>query len=775
MNQRLIGIVFALSLVTNLYSETTLNSSELSKINTKEAGSYLVTYKITDSFGQEVIKTRIVNVVKNELPVITLNGSDNIRVIINNPYVEEGYTANDKEDGDITSNVVVEGYVDSSTIGTYVLTYKVTDSFGNISEIKRTVTVAIPNDINAKEIEPSNLPATHKFNLWEYFVNNSDDNVLVKKYKNNVKMKNQINQIERKSDSEIKIHFPYTTRTIVYSKNNDDTIKMELLKKDNLSEESNFEEFQIIGSNIGTCTLDKHYNKIELDNEVYDDVIKMTCDGDKEAYFAKNKGLVVENILSENTNEEDYSIEEEPNENIEFKTIEYPVKESLTTNNLTSVKISNSFKLQEAPYNLSGKGIKVGVIDGGKINVDHVEFEGRATNDSSNDYEYTSHGTHVAGTISAKGIKKEAKGFAYQSNVVGFSFYNNYFHYGMQAAADQGIFITNHSYGYSSPIYVGEYSNEAKMSDKLVYNNPYIIAVKSAGNDRYNTKEYPHYGNIKGFGNARNVITVGSVNQDETISMFSSVGPVKDGRVKPDLVSKGNYLYSTSIGSNTSYANKAGTSMAAPGVTGLLALMQEEYIKVNNDKMKENIAKGILANTAKDLGRKGPDYEYGFGLINGLEAVKVIDTMNTENTKVQDDVIFEGETKEYTLTLNEQTKFKSTLCWIDNGNTLLSSDLDLTVVDEEGNVKYSYTLNPDKPEELAKQDKLNTVDNVEQLETTLPKGEYTLIISNSKIKYDAEYSDYALISNIPLKYSKTTIGNSPIKEIDKNLMNESVK
>lgn len=76
-------------------------------------------------------------------PVLTLLGEEQSKVLLGDTYVDEGVTATDDVDGDISSLVTVSGAVDTATIGTYVLTYTAVDSSNNTSTISRTVEVAL--------------------------------------------------------------------------------------------------------------------------------------------------------------------------------------------------------------------------------------------------------------------------------------------------------------------------------------------------------------------------------------------------------------------------------------------------------------------------------------------------------------------------------------------------------------------------------------------------------------------------------------------------------
>ncbi|MBQ2639484.1 MAG: DUF5011 domain-containing protein [Bacilli bacterium] len=103
-------------------------------------GEYTVTYKVSDSYNQEVSKTINVNVVKDRDPII--NASDK-KITLNTEFDPlDGVKATDPEDGDITKDIeVVENTVDTTKVGTYKVVYKVIDSKDNVTtkEIKIVV------------------------------------------------------------------------------------------------------------------------------------------------------------------------------------------------------------------------------------------------------------------------------------------------------------------------------------------------------------------------------------------------------------------------------------------------------------------------------------------------------------------------------------------------------------------------------------------------------------------------------------------------------------
>ena len=100
-----------------------------------------VTYVVKDSSGNKTTVVRKLIREDAEGPKIELKGGSTVYVIVNGKYTEQGYTATDNCDGDLSSKVTVSGEVKTGTTGTYTLTYKVTDSANNTTEVKRNVVV----------------------------------------------------------------------------------------------------------------------------------------------------------------------------------------------------------------------------------------------------------------------------------------------------------------------------------------------------------------------------------------------------------------------------------------------------------------------------------------------------------------------------------------------------------------------------------------------------------------------------------------------------------
>jgi len=155
-------------------ADGTVTVTTTGTVNTSAAGEYTITYTASDSSGNTATAvTRTITVTAASgsepdtgtdadviAPVITLIGGASVSVAQNATYSNLGATATDSVDGVIT--VTNEGTVDTSTLGTYTLTYSATDSAGNTSTATRTVSViagasiqglALPKSIKVIETE----------------------------------------------------------------------------------------------------------------------------------------------------------------------------------------------------------------------------------------------------------------------------------------------------------------------------------------------------------------------------------------------------------------------------------------------------------------------------------------------------------------------------------------------------------------------------------------------------------------------------------------------
>jgi hypothetical protein len=333
--------------------------------------------------------------------------------------------------------------------------------------------------------------------------------------------------------------------------------------------------------------------------------------------------------------------------------------------------------------NLQGRNVTLGAGDNSDVS-SHLDFVERRVVRVA--VPPANHGTHTAGTMSGAGlINPIHKGVAPKS-----TFINQYFTDIITQTPvyvnDFNLIATNNSYTTSNNGCSGNslYDASSNFVDNQLNNYKEVLHVFASGNDGSLgcTPYSSGFATIKsGWQVAKNVLTVGNLNGSNfLIGSTSSKGPVKDGRIKPEIVANGTNKVSTFI--NNTYASTGGTSMAAPVVTGVAGLLVEKYRQLNgNNNPKAALLKAVMCNTADDLGNVGPDYTFGFGVLNARRAIETIETNRyfTNNNN-----------NSFPITVpTGARRLKVMLYWADAAGTVgassaLVNDIDLTVTGAAG-------------------------------------------------------------------------------------------
>ena len=348
--------------------------------------------------------------------------------------------------------------------------------------------------------------------------------------------------------------------------------------------------------------------------------------------------------------------------------------------------------------NLNGKGVAIGIGDNADMST-NIDLSGRLIGRTS--AMPNSHGTHVAGTVGGAGnVNIKYRGMASKATLIN-QYFSDIIINAPAYITDYNMVLTNNSYYSSQPNCPGEgeYDVLSNYADEQLGKYKQLLHVMAAGNDGSLTcGNFPaSFGTIKtGWQCAKNVLTVGAVNiQNYSIASFSSRGPVADGRIKPEITGNGWAVASTGV--NNSYFYSYGTSMATPGITGALALVSERYKQLNSGaNPSAAILKTLVCNTAEDLGNPGPDYTFGFGMLNASRAVNAVENkryfVNTVNT---------GNSNSQTIVVPPNiSRVKIMLYWADtaaavNAAVSLVNDLDLTVTEPSSLIHRPFILNPD--------------------------------------------------------------------------------
>ena len=273
--------------------------------------------------------------------------------------------------------------------------------------------------------------------------------------------------------------------------------------------------------------------------------------------------------------------------------------------NLDLINIFNAWDIVTG-----SEDVTIAIIDSG-IDTDHDEFTGRISDLSYNAAtkqvgiseveDDLGHGTNVAGIIAAErnnnigidGITDNVQLLIIKANNAGEETYaNSNIVEGIYYAVDNGADIINLS--------LGSESNDPSISEAIdyAYENE-VFVVAASGNDGTDVPIYPAA--------LPNVISVGSIGENSTISDFSSFGE------SIDLVAPGELIYTTHL--DNGYAQVSGTSFAAPHVAAVLALLLSNGV-YSFPEIYEIIYQSVI-----DLGAIGKDIYYGYGLIDAYKTV----------------------------------------------------------------------------------------------------------------------------------------------------------
>ncbi len=361
-----------------------------------------------------------------------------------------------------------------------------------------------------------------------------------------------------------------------------------------------------------------------------------------------------------------------------------------------------------------GTGITVMLQDNSRLD-EHIDYTGRFFDINST--QSGDHGEHCGGTIAGAGnLDPVARGMAYGADVLVYDANNNNYNSVPTIYTNDDVRITSKS--YSNGTNAG-YTSLARQLDQQTRQMPDLIHVFSAGNSNGSgsTAAGGQWFNITGGHKAgKNVIAVGNLTNEDVIASSSSRGPAEDGRIKPDISAVGTNVYST-VDPNT-YDSKTGTSMACPGVAGVLAQLYHAYKDMNGGtNPPAGLIKAAVLNTGDDLGNPGPDFIYGWGRINARRAYDIISNNNYITSSVS-----QGSSNSHNINVPANTdQLRIMVYWTDyegatNASPALVNDINMTVIDPNTASYNPWVLDPTPNATTLDMPAVRGVDNLNNME-----------------------------------------------------------
>lgn len=406
---------------------------------------------------------------------------------------------------------------------------------------------------------------------------------------------------------------------------------------------------------------------------------------------------------------------------------------------------------------------------------------------------------------------------------------------------------------YGNPDYqeshlFGKYQTVSRGYDSVVFKDPALTVVVAAGNERASqnrpnafqdgstfsgiycivhrsmitdsTDYRPGDGAVDGGFDtlgaravAKNVITVGAMKippasarrLDFETTEFSSWGPPDDGRIKPDIVALGQEELSAAppVGcwyqtcslaelprDTATYSQKSGTSMAAPVVTGVAALLNQLSTTIPRNE-SDNAGRQLFADEVKALlihtalsqdPNHGPNYRTGWGVLNAPSAGDLL--LGKTGKLIRIPLAPNTVTRIPTVWTETDPSARVTLVWVDpppddgmpssdsldDRSPVLVHDLDLIVTSPNGTKHFPWRLDPTTPEKLACNDRKNNRDNVERIDiATNREGQsgWEIAISTPSLSTERQWAVLAVTGfDVNPGFAEATPGTGPPSSSD---------
>lgn len=391
---------------------------------------------------------------------------------------------------------------------------------------------------------------------------------------------------------------------------------------------------------------------------------------------------------------------------------------------------------------VTGAGVTVAVLDTGVDLVEPDLDEGIVACVSTIDglvvpdcTDSDGHGTHVAGTVASRddtfrGVAPgaslaivrvlHAAGAGTSADIIA----------GMDWVARNKdrvtppIRVATMSIGFADPECGDGRGPEAEAADALVAKG--VSFTIAAGNSGHKTCT------VDGASAAFNVVTVGAVDDrntpdplDDTLAEFSSGGPTKDGRLKPELVAPGVNIRSLFLG--PTIAELDGTSMATPHTAGAIALLLQREPNLSPADVKSRLTSGIVVPTgAPSL----PDNDWGYGVLNVCGALLLGDCAGGAGQRAMEPETVVGHVDAISMSFKHRgakhVVYANVYVEDANGSRLRGVRVDVNITSPEGSV-YSRSATTDQ----------NGRARVQVTQAAGGHGSWQACVAGLSVEYDA--------------------------------------
>ncbi len=285
-----------------------------------------------------------------------------------------------------------------------------------------------------------------------------------------------------------------------------------------------------------------------------------------------------------------------------------------------------------------GQGVKIGVADGGFINVDVMPVFKNLNIENTKDfverdttvYHSSTHGSKVLSLI-ASNVPNFFVGTAPEADFTCMKTEDTRGEYrleecnliaALEYADSLGVSIVNTSLGYSSGFteknmnYVYEQLDGRTAISSQAVTAAFekgMIMVTSAGNEGNSPWKY-----VGVPADSPQSFAIGAVDLNGDLGSFSSVGPTADGRIKPDVVAPGASILVPDV-SSFKIGFGSGTSYASPIIAGAVACLWQAFPTKTNKEILEAIRRSAS-------NYQNPNNKVGYGLPNFFEAYKILNS-----------------------------------------------------------------------------------------------------------------------------------------------------